>query len=258
LTEHCDVRYIFVTVSLTKERRSWCTSLLSRRPLIAAIGVCLGLGLSGAQPHASATDVRGQVVLGTLRAQPPIKPARAAFNWELENGVKEVLPSRVSAPRELAVVLIGAGGPKIEQVEVAFSGGALLPATLVLSTGTTLRIRNDDEIGHELYAQGLDGFSAEATSPGATRAVHLTRTGSWPLRDRLAAHASAHLHVVVDLAAVAKLEANGAFAFSDVPPGKYTLKVFRGSSELASKPVEVADKSVTLDPLMLGDAKPSP
>src|SRR5262249_51168442 len=129
-----------------------------------------------------------------------------------------VLPSRVVAQRELAVVLVGPSGGKAEQLEVAFSGGELLPSTIVIRSGTTLRIRNDDEIGHELLAEGLDGFSAEATSPGATRSVNLKKTGSWPLRDRLAAHASAYLHVLPDLVASAKLEANGAFTFSDVAP----------------------------------------
>jgi hypothetical protein len=174
----------------------------------------------------------------------------------LENGVKEVLPVRVAAPRELAVVLSGAGAAKTDQVEVAFVGGALLPSTIVLRAGTTLRIRNEDEIGHELLAQGLDGFSAEATSPGASRSVHLTRIGSWPLRDQLAIHANAYLHVLADLVASAKLESGGAFAFSDVAPGKYTLKVFRGSSEIMSKEVEVTDKPLTLDPLTFSDAKP--
>lgn len=208
---------------------------------------------------ARAGDVRGQLVLGSVREVAPPKPPRAAYNWELENGVKELQPTRVSAQRELAVVLVGGAEAKpSEPVDVSVSGGALMPSTLVLHTGTTLRIRNDDEIGHELYAPGLDGFSAEATSPGAMRSIHLTKAGNWPLLDRLAAHARAHLHVLGDLAASAKLEANGSFTFSDVPPGKYELKVLRGGSVLASKSIEVTDKPLTLDPLTLGEAKSAP
>jgi len=201
--------------------------------------------------------VRGQLVLGSLREAPSkLKPPRAAFNWEIENGVKELAPVRVGAQRELAVVLVGAGTSKTgETSEIAVAGGALLPSTIVLRTGSTLRIRNDDEIGHELFAPGLDGFSAEATSPGGSRSVHLTKVGNWPLLDRLAAHARAHLHVLANLVATAKLEANGSFSFGDVPAGKYTLKVFRGGSELASKDIEVTDKPVTLDPLTFGTDK---
>jgi hypothetical protein len=207
----------------------------------------------------AAGELRGQLVLGTVKPVPVPKPPRPSYNWELENGVKEVLPTRVSATRELAVVLLGAGQPKAEErVEVAISGGALLPSTLVLRSGTTLRIRNEDEIGHEVFAEGLDGFSAEATSPGATRSVHLVKTGSWPLHDRLAAHAHAHLHILANLMASAKVEANGSFAFGDVAPGKYTLKVFQGAGEIASKDIEVTDKPLALEPILPGNAKLAP
>lgn len=203
-----------------------------------------------------AADVRGQLLLGSAREPTAAKLPRPAFNWELENGVKEVVATHVVAQRELAVVLLGAGSPKNkEPVDVSVSGGALLPSTLVLRADTTLRIRNDDEIGHELYAVGLDGFSAEATSPNGSRSVHLTKVGSWPVLDRLASHAHAHLHVIDNVVATAKLEPNGSFAFADVPAGKYTLKVFRGPSELASKEVDVGDKPLTVDALTLGQDK---
>ena len=111
--------------------------------------------------RAHAAEVRGQLVLGSLHEVARAKPPRPACNWELENGVKEVLPTRVAAQRELAVVLLGTGEPKAsDSLEVSVVGGTLMPTTLALRTGTTLRIRNDDEIGHELFAQGLDGFSA--------------------------------------------------------------------------------------------------
>lgn len=202
---------------------------------------------------AVAGEVRGQLILGSLPKAGPSnadKPPRAAFNWELENGVKEVLPERTK-PRELAVVLLGAATMASDRVEVSITGGALLPGTLVVRTNSTVRIRNDDEIGHELYAAGLDGFSPEATSPGAVRSVHLTKPGSWPLQDRLAVHSRAQLHVLPNLAAVAKLEANGNYAFSDVASGKYTLKVLRGPDELVSKEIELTDKQLTVDPLAL-------
>jgi len=256
LTAHRQVSYDFRTVPRSKPRPN-----RSEPSTVVVVGLLCLAGWA-AVAHAVAGEVRGQLVLGALRVATPAKPPRAAFNWELENGVKEVVPARIFAPRELAVVLLGApdnpNAKAASRVEVVFSGGALLPATLVLRSDTTLRIRNDDEIGHELFADGLDGFSPEATSPGATRSVHLVKPGHWPLRDRLAAHANAHLHVLGNLVASAKIEPNGSFGFSDVAPGKYTLKVFRGPGEIASKEIEVADKPLALDPLVLSDAKGAP
>jgi hypothetical protein len=198
---------------------------------------------------ARASEVKGQLVIASLPPRAASKSPRPTYNWELENGVKEVLPERTPA-RELAVVLLGAAAPSGDnRMEVNISGGALASQTLVVRTDTTLRIRNDDEIGHELSAVGLDGFSAEATSPGATRSVHLTKAGNWPLQDKLAVHASAHLHVLPNVSAVAKLEPNGNYAFPDVPAGKYTLKVFRGADELISKDIEVSERPLSVDPL---------
>jgi hypothetical protein len=198
---------------------------------------------------ALASEVKGQLVIASLPPRAANVTPRAAFNWELENGVKEVLPAR-TPPRELAIVLLCAAAPSGDnRIEVSITGGALLPQTLVVRTETTLRIRNDDEIGHELVAVGLDGFSAEATSPGATRSIHLTKAGSWPLQDKLATHATGQLHVLPNLSAVAKLEPNGNYTFPDVPAGKYTLKVFRGADELITKTIDVTDRPLSVDPL---------
>jgi len=223
---------------------------------MAAIPLCYLL-VAGAR--ALAADVHGQMVLGTYRPATSPKPPRPAFNWEIDNGVKEVLRDRVAATRELAVVLVGPGASTLpDHIEIALSGGTLLPSTVVVRAGTTVRIRNDDEIGHELYADGLDGLSPEATSPKAIRSVHLTKPGSWPLHDRLAPHAHAQLHVLVDLLAVAKVESNGTFAFSDVAPGKYTLKVLHGADEIATREIEVGDKALALDPLSLVNPRATP
>jgi hypothetical protein len=250
LTSNAALRYDFIIVSRSQER-------LSRLMLCSLLAS--GAGFAWCSLHARASDVKGQLLLGSAKEPAPVKPPRAAYNWELENGVKEVLPTRVSAPRELAVVLLGSGAPKSnEPVDVAISGGELLPSTIAVRVGTTLRIRNEDEIGHELYAVGLDGFSAEATSPNGSRSIHLTKPGNWPVLDHLATHARAHLHVLPNLVASAKVEASGNFVFSDVPPGKYELRVLRGANQIASKTVEVTDKPLTVDPLSLGDVKPTP
>jgi hypothetical protein len=209
----------------------------------------------------AAAQVSGKLVLGGYK--PPAEKASPGCYWELENGVKEVRPDRVDAPRELAVVLTGEGEPAagMDRVEVPFSGGSLLPSTIVLRNGATVLFRNDDEFAHELYGEGLEGLPAEATSPRGRRSFQATEAGSWLLRDKVIAHLSAQLIVLPDVVAVATPTADGSFTFPELKPGKYTLKVFHGAKELASQPVEVGDRALTLDPIALtagasGDTNP--
>ena len=58
-------------------------------------------------------QVSGKLVLGAYKPPPAARreSKRPSYNWELENGFKEVRPDRVDARRELAVVLLGEGEP---------------------------------------------------------------------------------------------------------------------------------------------------
>lgn len=212
------------------------------------VWLALLLGLAGT---ASASEVTGQLLLGAYTPAAGASPTRRGY-WEIDNGVKELKKDRVDAQREVAVVLLGEGeAPDLARCEVDFSGGSVMPSTLVVRTGATLQLTNRDEVAHELFAEGLPAVTAEATSPRGRRAINLTQAGNWPLRDRLISHVHGHLYVLPNLIAVAKMVEGGKFVFGDVPPGKYTLKVFHGASELASKEVEVGPKALELDPLTL-------
>jgi hypothetical protein len=200
---------------------------------------------------ALAAEVTGKLLLATYRL-PPKQNAVGAFQWEIENGVKEVIADRVDAKRELAVVLVGEGEHAMpERPEVAFSGGGLLPSTIVVRPGATLLFRNEDEIAHELYAAGKDGFAAEATSPRGRRSVTVKDAGVLELRDQLLPHLTGYIHVIADVIAVASPDASGQFSFPEIKPGKYTLKVLHGKDEIASKEVEVGPKALAIDPIAL-------
>lgn len=215
----------------------------------AAAAAVLALGWSA---HGIASNVRGNMLLGAYRPGADPETPTAPCYWELENGFKEVARDRVDASRELAVVLVGDTGAPAAQVEIPFRGGSLLPSTIAVRTGTTLRLRNDDEIAHELYAVGLDGFSREATSPRGVRSVNMRSAGHWLLRDNLVIHLLGHLHVIDNLVAIGTVESDGRFVFTDVAAGDYTLKVFHGANEVASHAITVADKKdLAIDPITL-------
>jgi hypothetical protein len=203
-------------------------------------------------PPPSGKAITGKLVLGAYKPAPP-KTQRPSFNWELENGVKEVRPDRIDARRELAVVLLGEGepAPGWDRVEITFAGGNLLPATVAVRAGVTMLIRNDDEIAHELFAAGLEALPAEATSPRGRRSVNLKDAGHWALRDKIVPHVAGHLHVLPNLIAVAAPDAEGQFSFKSMAPGKYVLKVLHAERELASQEIELGTTDLTVDPITL-------
>jgi len=207
----------------------------------------------------AARELEGKLILGAYK--PPSEPqTRRSYYWELENGFMEVSRSRIDATRELAVVLLGDKASNGKQrVEIECSGGSLLPSTVVVQKGSTLRIHNKDEIAHELYAKGLKGFGPEATSPRAIRSIKLSEAGNWQLFDRIVNHVRGHLHVLPNLVAVAKVSASGGYTFSGVEPGNYELKVFHGAKALIEKSIEVPPNknkrrreiALKLDPITL-------
>jgi hypothetical protein len=213
--------------------------------------LAVALAMAAYSNAALASEVTGKLLLATYRPAPK-EPAPGAFQWEIENGVKEVTPDRIDAKRELAVVLVGEGQPAFpERLEVAFSGGGLLPSTIVARPGATVLFVNEDEIAHELYGVGNADIKAEATSPRGRRSIVMKDAGVIELRDQLLPHLHGVIHVIPNAIAVAAPNGSGEFTFPEIQPGKYTLKVLRGQEELASKEIEVGPKALTVDPIAL-------
>ena len=218
--------------------------------VLMILGLALGLGAS------AAAQVTGKLLLVAYKPEMPVATS-AAFNWELENGFKEVLHDRLDVPRELAVVLLAEGpATALERVEIPISGGSLMPSTLVVRAGATVIFRNDDEIAHEIFAEGLDIFVAEAISPRGRRSLVFAASGHWPVRDRLLPHVDGHLHVLPNLVAIAVVATDGQYTFTNLTPGKYVLKVFHGAGELVSQSIELTTRGLTVDPLTLAQKGP--
>ena len=194
----------------------------------------------------AAAAANAGTVRGTLQVPESFAPAAAPsggpapFYWEEANGFLETRPRRIDPRRALSVVLLGSlGDGEVPSSDFELRGGALLPSTLVVQQGTTLRITNTDACAHELYAEGIEGFAPLQTAPGNARTLRLPATGSFTVGDRAHAHVRGHLHVVDNLVARAEIQANGQFRFREVPDGTYTMKVFYGANEVASREVSV-------------------
>ncbi len=198
----------------------------------------------------SAGDVRGSVRASEEAKIKPIEAVRAPY-WQEWNGFIDPKKPSVDYAREVSAVLIGSAENR-DAATVVLRNGALLPSTIVAQQGLPLRIRNEDDFGHELYVEGLKGFEPIETSPGQTRTIQLERTGVFVVRDQLAPHVRGYLHVVAKFTQVVSPARDGSFTFKEVPPGKYTLKVYRGGGEPAVSEFEVAStKDLELEPVAL-------
>lgn len=213
--------------------------------LLGAIVSCLLLA-----GDVRAVDVRGSVRSSEERKAKPIEAVRPPY-WQEWNGFIEPKKAGVDYAREVTAALFGPVETR-DATSIALRDGTLAPSTIVVQHGTPLRIRNEDDFPHELYAEGLKNFDARATGPGQTRSIPMDQTGVFVVRDMLSPHVKGVLHVVTKVSLMVNPGHDGAFVFRDVPPGHYTLKLFRGERVLAGGDVEIAStRDVALDPFSL-------
>jgi hypothetical protein len=223
----------------------------SRKAFVGALVVLLAMAGS-----AAAVEVKGTVKAREDQAEGPGFAVRAPYFREW-NGFIEPKKRGVDYASEVACVLIGAEGMR-DATQVLLKNGALSPSTVVMQAGTSLRVRNDDDFVHKLYADGLKAFDAIDTTSGQGRQVQIDTTGSFPIADKLAAHVRGHLHVLPKVSYVTYPKADGTFEFADAAPGHYTLKVFRGQHEVSSTEIDLPDdREFELDDAIAVDIKPS-
>lgn len=202
-----------------------------------------------------AGDARAGDVRGSVRSREEVKTktveaVRAPY-WQEWNGFIDPKKASVDFAREVTAVLIGQVATR-DATTVLLRDGTLSPSTIVAQHGQPLRIRNEDDFAHELYVEGLKTFDAKATSAGQTRTIQMDQTGSFVVRDKLAPHVRGHLHVVAKFTQTVNPSADGTFAFKEVPPGKYTLKVYRGANEVSTSELEVTgSRELVIDPIAL-------
>lgn len=214
--------------------------------VLIAVAVALLVGAT-----AAAIPVRGTLELPRDYSPPAATGAAAGFYWEEWNGVLEPRPRRVDVSREVAVVLLGSTEGERPDSTVRLQGGALHPSTMIVQAGSTLRVQNTDGAAHELFSEGIEGFSPLQTAPGNARTIQLpSEAGHHVIRDRLYPHVEGHLHLVPNLVARGEVASDGRYVFADVPEGNYTLEVYYDDRKLHSQPVEVSG-ALTVDPVRL-------
>jgi hypothetical protein len=215
---------------------------------------CAGAGVLLLSASALAVDVKGSVRSSEEPKHDVIQAVRAPYFQEW-NGFIEPKKKSVDYAREVACVLIGGADYKDDTI-AKLADGTLTPSTIVMQVSTNLRVRNEDDFAHQLFAVGLKAFDPVETASGSSRQIQMLETGNFAISDKLAPHIQGHLHVLAKVSYVTAPGSDGSFSFKDVQPGHYTLKIFRGANELSSSEVDLPDDhEFQIDPVAI-DGKP--
>jgi hypothetical protein len=134
----------------------------------------------------------------------------------------------------------------LDQINLTF-----VPHVLPVIVGTTVAFPNSDEIRHNVFSPGPPRFDL-GTYPQKTTKYHLfDRPGVWTMLCNVHAEMSAYV-VVTETPYFAKTDKDGKFVLKDVPPGKYTLKVWHEKTKSAAVPIDVGNEpTVTVAPIDL-------
>jgi plastocyanin len=144
------------------------------------------------------------------------------------------IPGKRFAPAANLVVL--------DQVNLKF-----VPHVLPVLVGTTVAFPNSDEIRHNVFSPGPPRFDLGTYPQNTTRYHYFGKPGIWTLLCNVHAEMSAYV-VVTETPYFARTGKDGKFALRDVPPGKYTLKVWHEKAKPATVLVEVGEGSTVSIP----------
>ena len=220
--------------------------------------IMLGFGCAAALlvafGDASALSIEGSVQ-GNKDKQASSDTGQPDYYWKVWNGALPEQRDKGDRSDVLAVLTGKFTGPPIG-CKFGFRGGGLDPSTIAARSGTTVRIENRDAFTHELSVEGLAGFTPLESGPGKARVIPVPAGGPWKLGDRIYGHIDGHLHSMRELVACATVTPGGKFRFDKVPPGPYSLRILRGSEQVAARRITVtAGKTLKVDPLSMSKSR---
>ena len=184
--------------------------------IIARIFAVAPLCLRVLSPTASmASNIEGQVVVNSAR----------------DNGNAVVYIDKIPGKR-----FMPPSSPiTLDQVNLTF-----VPHVLPVIVGATVAFPNSDEIRHNVFSPGPPRFDLGTYPQKTTKYYLFDKPGVWTMLCNVHAEMSAYV-VVVETPYFARTEKDGRFVLKDVPPGKYTLKVWHEKAKPTTLAVEVGE-----------------
>ncbi len=139
--------------------------------------------------------------------------------------------------------------PPKEPLEMDQKDMTFIPHVLPILVGTTVKFLNSDPVLHNIFSPDAvaDKMNLGSWPKGQTREFTFKKPGVAALLCNVHPEMSAYV-VVVETPYFAVSAKDGSYTIKNVPPGKYTLKIWH--EKLKGKPVEVTvpeTGSVTAD-----------
>ena len=124
-------------------------------------------------------------------------------------------------------------------VQVDQKGKVFIPHVLPVVLGTTVEFLNSDDFLHNVFTPSkADKFNLGNWSKGVGKKYTFNKLGEVVLLCNLHPEMEAWV-IVLPNPYFAKTDASGSFAIDNVPPGKYTVKVWQKRYRTAPQPVTV-------------------
>jgi len=167
---------------------------------------------------ATASTIHGQIL---------VKSARDNSNAVI---YIDKIPGKRYTPPSSPIVL--------DQVNLRF-----VPHVLAVLVGTTVAFPNSDEIRHNVFSPGPPRFDLGTYAQYTTKYHVFDKAGVWTMLCNVHVEMSAYV-VVTETPYFAKTDKDGKFVLKDVPPGKYSLKIWHEKAKPATLPIEVGEGSI--------------
>ena len=165
-----------------------------------------------------ATTIHGQIL---------VKAARDNSNAVIY--IDKIPGKRYTAPSSPIV---------LDQINLKF-----VPHVLPVLVGTTVAFPNSDEIRHNVFSPGPPRFDLGTYAQHTTRYHVFDKAGVWTMLCNVHLEMSAYV-VVTETPYFAKTDKDGKFVLKDVPPGKYSLKIWHEKAKPATLPIEVGEGEI--------------
>ena len=144
-----------------------------------------------------------------------------------------------------------APGPRAD-TEIAMHDKEYIPHVRVVPAGSSVAFPNQDPFRHNVFSNSLAGpFDLGLTPRGSATRNTFRRAGAYAIYCNIHSRMSAFV-IAVGTPWFTQPGANGEFSLANVPPGRYTLRVWHERGGEASRPIEVgsgglANVAVELD-----------